>query len=176
MAKGKFEYWLTDEGLSLIGGWARSGLTMEQISHNMGINPDTLYTWKKRFPEITEVLKNSKEVADLEVENALFKSAQGYDTYEETWERQYNAKIKDFELVLTKKVKKHVLPSNTAQIFWLKNRQPDKWRDKVESKIDANINTTTKTIAELIQTPVDTRDLSELIKEAQEGEGETQQS
>lgn len=176
MAKGKFEEWITEDGLKLIGGWARAGLTEEQIASNMGITRETLRVWKNRFPCISDTIKNSKEKADIEIENALYKSAQGYDTYEETWERQYNAKIKDFELVLTKKVKKHVLPSNTAQIFWLKNRQPDKWRDKVESKIDANVNTTTKTIAELIQTPVDTRDLSELIKEAQEGEGETQQS
>lgn len=48
MAKGKYEYWLTDEGLLLIGGWAKSGLTDEQIAHNMGICRDTLIQWKKK--------------------------------------------------------------------------------------------------------------------------------
>ena len=47
MAKGKYEYWLTDEGLLQIGGWAKSGLTDEQIAHNMGICRDTLIQWKK---------------------------------------------------------------------------------------------------------------------------------
>ena len=172
MAKGKFEYWLTDEGLKLIEGWARAGLNNEQLSHNMGISPRTLDEWKNRFPPIMRTIKNSKEIADLEVENALYKSAQGYDTYEETWERQFNTKTKEFEMVLTKRTKKHILPSNTAQIFWLKNRRPDIWRDKVEAKMDTNVSATTKTIAELIQSPIDTRDLNELIKEAKDSEGD----
>ena len=53
MAKGKYEYWLTDEGLLQIGGWAKSGLTDEQIAHNMGICRDTLIQWKKKFPDIS---------------------------------------------------------------------------------------------------------------------------
>ena len=53
MAKGKYEYWLTDEGLLQIGGWARNGLTDEQIAHNMGICRDTLIQWKKKFPDIS---------------------------------------------------------------------------------------------------------------------------
>lgn len=32
MAKGKYEYWLTDEGLTLLEGWARNGLTDEQMT------------------------------------------------------------------------------------------------------------------------------------------------
>lgn len=172
MAKGKFEEWITEDGLKLIGGWARAGLTEEQIASNMGITRETLRVWKNRFSCISDTIKNSKEKADLEVENALYKSAQGYDTYEETWERQFNTKTKEFEMVLTKRTKKHILPSNTAQIFWLKNRRPDIWRDKVEAKMDTNVSATTKTIAELIQSPIDTRDLNELIKEAKDSEGD----
>jgi len=98
VAKGKFEYWLTKDGLTLISGWARDGLIDEQIAHNMGIATGTLYEWKKKFPEIADALKTGKEVVDYQVENALLDKALDGDT--------------------------------TAQIFWLKNRRPDKWRDK----------------------------------------------
>jgi transposase-like protein len=80
MAKVKYEYWKSYDGLLLIEGWARDGLTDEQIAHNMGINPDTLYSWKKKFPEISEALKKTKEVVDREVENALYKKALSGDT------------------------------------------------------------------------------------------------
>lgn len=98
MAKGKYKHWLTDGSLILLEGWARDGLTDEQIAHNMGITAATLYVWKKKYAKISETLKKGKEVVDYEVENALYKSA--------------------------------IEGNTTAQIFWLKNRRPDKWRDK----------------------------------------------
>lgn len=77
--KGKFEYWLTEDGLTLIEGWARDGLTDEQIAHNMGITAKTLYEWKNKFGEICKALKNGKEVVDYQVENALLKKAMSGD-------------------------------------------------------------------------------------------------
>lgn len=126
MAKGKFEYWLTPEGLLKLEGWARDGLTDEQIAHNMGIVPSTLYDWKNRFCEISESLKKGKEVVDRQVENALLKKALGYE-YEEV-KKKYEAGTM-VEKTVTKKT---VVPDTTAQIFWLKNRKPEKWRDKPE--------------------------------------------
>lgn len=79
MAHGKFEYWLTDDGLTLLEGWARDGLTDEQISNNCKITATTLYEWKKRFPEISESLKKGKEIVDYEVENALLEKAKSGD-------------------------------------------------------------------------------------------------
>ena len=75
MAKGKYEYWLTDDGLTLLGGWARDGLTDEQIAHNIGVSCSTMRVWKDRFPAISAALKKGKEVVDFEVENALVKKA-----------------------------------------------------------------------------------------------------
>ena len=126
MAKGKYEYWLTPEGLVLLEGWARDGLTDEQIAHNMNIVPSTLYDWKKRYTEISETLKRGKNVIDRHVENALLRRALGYE-YEEVKEK--------FEGdVMTERTvtKKEVIPDVTAQIFWLKNRKPGDWRDKRE--------------------------------------------
>ncbi len=108
MAKGKYQEWLEPDGLLLLEGWARDGLSDEQIAHNMGIVTSTLYDWKKKYSEISEALKKGKEVVDIEVENALLKSA---------------------------------LEGNiTAQIFWLKNRKPNRWREKQNLNVVADIS------------------------------------
>lgn len=75
MAKSRINEWLEGDKLILLEGWARDGLTDEQIAHNMGIACSTLYDWKKKNLEFSEVLKRNKEVVDFEVENALFKNA-----------------------------------------------------------------------------------------------------
>lgn len=124
MARGKFEYWLTDDGLTLLEGWARDGLVDEQIAHNMGIAPGTLYDWKKKFSEISEALKKGKEIVDIQVENALLKRALGYEYDEQRIEKSDKDGTKIIQTV------KHVPGDVTAQIYWLKNRKPDKWRDK----------------------------------------------
>jgi DNA-binding XRE family transcriptional regulator len=142
MAKGKYEKWITEEGLVLLEGWARDGLTDEQIAHNVGVSRSTLNDWKKKYPDISDALKKGKEVVDLQVENALLKRALGYEYEQPTEENQWNEKAKRYELVVTKRVKKRQAPDTTAQIFWLKNRRPDKWRDKqdVEHTGDMDLN------------------------------------
>lgn len=107
VAKGKYEKWLEPENLILIDGWARDGLTDEQIAKNMGISYSTLKDWKNKYSAISAALKKGKEVVDYQVENALLLSALDGNT--------------------------------TAQIFWLKNRRPDKWRDKQKDDTDKNI-------------------------------------
>lgn len=74
-AKGKYEYWLTKEGQIRLWGWSIDGLTDADIAKNAGISLPTLYEWKKKYPEISNALKESKEVADRAVENALFNRA-----------------------------------------------------------------------------------------------------
>lgn len=122
MAKGKYEYWITPEGLIKLEGWARDGLTDEQIAQNMGIRRETLIDWKKKYPNISNTLKRGKEVVDYEVESALLKRALGYTVKEEKL-------TKDGEVV---ELEREVPGDVTAQIFWLKNRKPDAWRDKPE--------------------------------------------
>lgn len=71
----KINDWLEKDKLILLEGWARDGLTDEQIANNMGIACSTFYDWKKKNSEFSEALKKNKEVVDYEVENALFKNA-----------------------------------------------------------------------------------------------------
>lgn len=101
--------WEEENNLVLLEGWARDGLSMEQIAHNMGVSKKTLYNWCDSSLHILHAIKKGKEVTDYLVENALFTSA------------------------LTGNV--------VAQIFWLKNRKPDKWKDKIEQVIDTEADT-----------------------------------
>lgn len=138
MAKGKYEYWLTKEGLALLEGWARDGLTDDQIAGKIGIRRQTLYDWKARYPDISDTLKKGKEVVDREVENALFRRAIGFDFVEETRERRFNKRTGEYEMVVIKSVRKHTPPDTVAAIFWLKNRKPDVWREKNQDALTSN--------------------------------------
>lgn len=130
MAKKKYEYWITKDGITRISGWARDGLSDAQIAHNMGISYSTFRTWRDKYPALSAALKKSKDVVDREVENALLKRALGYEYDEVTKERKKSDETGKYELIETKRVTKKVEPDVTAQIFWLKNRKPDEWRDK----------------------------------------------
>ncbi|MCD8357463.1 MAG: helix-turn-helix domain-containing protein [Clostridia bacterium] len=137
MAKGKYEKWLEPESLILLEGWARDGLTDEQIAHNMGITARTLYLWKEKYIQIFQSLKKGKEVVDIQVENALLKRALGYEYTEEKVEISEKDGKKVVQTV------KHVVPDTTALIFWLKNRKSEKWRNKPETpdtKQDETLN------------------------------------
>lgn len=138
MAKSKADEWLEQDKLTLLEGWARDGLTDEQIANNIGISRSTLFEWRKNNQDISNALKKGKEVVDIEVENALLKKAIGYNV-----PIQKAFKVKDIIYENGKKVREterieyaeeeiHVPADTTAQIFWLKNRKKVQWRDKVE--------------------------------------------
>lgn len=140
MAKGKYEQWLTEEGLLQLEAWVRNGLTDEQIAANIGISRSTLNEWKNRFSDISDTLKRGKEIVDIQVENALLKRALGYTYKETTREAQFNPQTEQYEMVVTKEVTKEVVPDTTAQIFWLKNRKPEEWRDKKDVEHSGSVN------------------------------------
>jgi len=137
MARGKYQEWIEPDGLLRLEAWARDGLTDKQIAHNMGVTEQTLNNWKKEYPSLFESLKRGKEVVDIEVENQLLKRAKGY-SYEEVTKE---VRVIDGEPVMmeTKRVTKEVLPDVTAQIFWLKNRKPNEWRDKKDVEMSGKL-------------------------------------
>lgn len=125
----KMDKFSSQDGLILLQGWARAGLTNEQIANNCGVRPQTLYEWFKRNPKIKEAIAKGKEVVDYEVENALYKSALGYEVVEQVLDSNGNKKL----------VKKYIPPNITAQIFWLKNRMPQMWRDQKQTEITGGL-------------------------------------
>lgn len=131
----KYTEWLTEEGLLKIEGWARDGLTDKQVAHNMNVAESTLHEWKKKYSVLSESLKRGKEVVDRQVENALLKRALGYEFKETTQE------LTEDGMRVTKVITKQQAPDTTAQIFWLKNRKPQEWRDKQETEISGHIRT-----------------------------------
>lgn len=140
MAKSKVERWLTSDGLTLIAGWARAGLTDEEISKNMEISRSTLNVWKNKYSDISDTLKKTKEIVDYEVEDALYKKALGYNVkvlkHLKLKKTEYNDKgykVNEKEEVVEVYDEVHVPADTTAQIIWLKNRKPDKWSDKPQS-------------------------------------------
>lgn len=114
---------------------AREGFTDRNIAKILLISESTLNLWKLEHPEFSESLKKGKDEFDsAEVEYCLLKRACGYKYTETTKEIAPVVSLKTGKpfLRITKKVIKEVAPDVTAQIFWLKNRQPERWRDKSE--------------------------------------------
>lgn len=136
MAKSKWEQ--VKDKLVLVEGWARDGLTDEQIAKNLGIGKNTFYQYKKEHQDFSDSLKKGKEVVDFEVENALLKRAKGYTTVLK------KEKVTKFGDVVEVEEEMHVPPDVLAQIFWLKNRKPKQWKDKIDIEDEANKETLKK--------------------------------
>lgn len=114
------------EYIQLAENYALLGATDAEIAEFFSVSEQTLNSWKKKFPQFLESLKKGKEVADSNVASKLYNRAIGYDCKA--------TKIVTYEGKVTDKVEyvEHYPPDTTAAIFWLKNRQPGKWRDKKE--------------------------------------------
>ncbi|WP_195397856.1 helix-turn-helix domain-containing protein [Holdemania sp. 1001302B_160321_E10] len=126
--RGKYETHVKPK-LDLIAQWARDGAIERDIAKKLGVSESTFSGYKKEHPELMETLTVNKEVADARVESALYKRAIGYE-YTET------SKEVGPDGVKIKTTTKQVAPDVTAQIYWLKNRRPDRWKDKQDISIE----------------------------------------
>lgn len=129
-AKGKYQDWLKPEKLAQIEMWARQGLTSADIAQNIGITRQTFEAWKTAYPDIGDTVKKGNVCADSVVENALYKRAQGYDAVECERRLLPDPVTGELTMITVKEKVRHIPADTTAQIFWLKNRRPDRWRDK----------------------------------------------
>jgi len=143
MASRKVDYWLTDDGLTLISGWARDGLIDKDIAEKMDIAYSTFRVWRDKYPTLSAALKKNKEIVDFEVENSLLKRCFGYNVpvkknlKVKRTEYKDGFKIKEYEEIVEVFDEVHIPADTTAQIFWLKNRQVQKWRDKPEENTNS---------------------------------------
>lgn len=128
VAKSKWDTHVKDK-LVVVEGWARNGLTEKQIAHNLGVAYSTFRVYKEKYPALSAVLKKGREVIDFEVEGALIKRALGYSYVEVTKELVEDETTGSAKLKVVKTVTKQVAPDVTAQIFWLKNRKPNEWKN-----------------------------------------------
>jgi len=108
------------------------GATDVQLADFFNVTEKTLNNWKHEHPRFLQSLKKGKVFSDDKVEMALYDRAIGYE-YDEVKEEQSEQGMK--RTVTTKRIQ-----DNTAAIFWLKNRRPDQWREKVENDTVQDIN------------------------------------
>lgn len=111
---------------------AKLGATDEDIADALEICVATLYNWRNEYPAFLDALKGGKIMADAEVASKLFHRATGYE------HPDVDIKVIEGQIVTTDLVK-HYPPDTTAAIFWLKNRRPDLWREKVEEAKSDNM-------------------------------------
>ena len=118
------------------------GATDKEIASFLDIAVSTLNNWKKDHPRFMESIKKGKVQADAEVSAKLFHRAKGYE-HKET--KVFNQQGE----IITHDVVKHYAPDPTAAIFWLKNRQPDKWKDRKE--VDNNVKSDKPLVIEIVR-------------------------
>ena len=119
--------------IELVQFMYEQGHTDKQIAKQIGVDKATLHRWKLAHPNFCDSLKDWKIKADEEVEASLYQRACGYDTVEmKVFCDSKTGKI------TTKEVIKHYAPSEIACFFWLKNRQPKNWRDKIDHGFSAD--------------------------------------
>jgi len=104
------------------------GATDKELAEAFEVSEQTINAWKQAKPDFLESIKKGKVIADAEVASKLFHRATGYEHPED------DIRVVDHSIVITPTIK-HYPPDTTAAIFWLKNRRPDLWRDKVENAL-----------------------------------------
>jgi hypothetical protein len=120
------------------------GATDKHLAEFFGVSESTINLWKKQQPEFSESVKGGKMVADAEIAATLYQRAAGFYYNEVTFEKIDSKTVlenTDENTLATdpykkKIVTKYVVPDTGAIMSWLKNRQPELWRDKTE--IDFN--------------------------------------
>lgn len=108
--------------------FCKMGSTDDQLADLFDCDVATLNRWKKKYPTFRASIKKGKDVADAEVVDLLFQRATGYS------HPDVDIKVINNKIVKTALVK-HYPPDTAAAIFWLKNRQKEKWRDKIEHSV-----------------------------------------
>lgn len=96
------------------------------------VTEQTINNWKKAHPEFFESIKKGKSIADANVAEKLYERATGYSHKED---KIFNNNGEPLVVPTTK----HYPPDSTAAIFWLKNRAPEQWREKIDVAATGNI-------------------------------------
>ena len=124
--KYKEEYNVQAYKLTLLGA------TDKELADFFEVDYDTIQEWKRVHEAFSYSLKEGKQIADATISESLYKSANGY-MHEDT-----DIRVINNEIVVTPIVK-YYPPNPTSLIFWLKNRQSAKWRDKTEQSASMDI-------------------------------------
>lgn len=123
------------------------GATDQEIADFFEVSVRTVYRWKANHDDFCQALKAGKEVADERVERSLFQKATGYE--------QDAVKIfmpAGAAAPVYADYREKIAPDTTACIFWLKNRRPDLWRDKIQQELSGPNGGALETVTKVILT------------------------
>ena len=178
IAEGKYRDWLTEDGLRHAEEMAERGWSDAAIALRMGVAPDTLRSWQKRYPPLAQAMKRGRKQArrNEQVEQALFKLATGHvvtlkkpvKVKEET-NRPGEGK-QTGESVITVQEQVYVEPKITAQMFWLKSRRPELWGqgDRTLREVEQEITPVMAAYGGMLEAPFSSRSVEE-TEEAGDG-------
>lgn len=144
MGKGKY-FTHVEPKLFMIQSWARDGDTEEAIAIKLEVAYSTFRVYIKKYPALSAVLKNNKDIADYQVVDSLHKKCVGTYAKEgrafkckRVWYDD-NGKRCEEEFVEVVEVDVFIPPDTMAMAIWLNNRMPDKWRRNAnKEKLDAD--------------------------------------
>jgi AcrR family transcriptional regulator len=112
---------------------AKDGKTLDQIAEVVGVSSRTLTNWMGSNEDLLLAVREARQIADELVEASLFAKAVGYSHPEE--------KVFCSEgMITTHETQKHYPPDTQAAMFWLRNRQPERWKEKNESDVKVETN------------------------------------
>jgi len=139
MGRGRktlFKDFMFKEGIKL----AFHGFTLDQMADFWEVGVTTLRRWLRKYPAFRTALKRAKQEADLKVVKGLYKRACGFKFTEKTYERilikgNGNGQSDQHQLALVKQIKKYYPPDTAAGFIWMKNREPENWKDVQERRV-----------------------------------------
>ena len=103
MARAEYKKWQEPDNLIKLQGWARDGLTNEQIAQKIGVRRETISVWCSKYPNIANALKKGKEVVDIEIENSLISTMKKHTvtttTYKMVKKDEFNLKAERAKFV-----------------------------------------------------------------------------
>lgn len=119
---------------------AKIGATDREIADFIGISPDAFYDWLANKPKFSHAINKGKSALNQRVKRSLYHRAVGY-TYDEE-------KAFSFQGGVTKTtIKSHVAPDVNAAIFWLKNKLPDEFQDKIQTELTGELTLLAQTVS-----------------------------
>lgn len=140
MARARYQDWIDEQGREQVRKWAAAGYTDVEIAAQIGVSRKTIYEWAKKYPDFGAALAAGQERSNEAVETALYDRCLGYNrAVKKTfklrrveYDPQTGRKIAEYEELVDGVDEVHVPADVTAQKFWLTNRVPERWANKVE--------------------------------------------
>ncbi|MBE6646108.1 MAG: hypothetical protein E7611_00535 [Ruminococcaceae bacterium] len=136
--QGSYKKWCDRYGFETIRRLAEEGFSDEEIAERCGLTFDVFQRWRKKYAKFRDAIEIGRKEADFSVVEALYKKATGYSVKTNKthklkrvdYDPDTGKKVKEYEELAVGFDESYVPPDLKAEIFWLKNRQPCRWKEK----------------------------------------------